>query len=69
MQVQNEVTLKSKLKADRRNADLQRRHDALKEQGQHAQRALESSQVQGICLSMAAVACSISHHIIDAKQH
>ena len=45
MQGQNEATLKSKLKVDHRNADLQRRHDALKEEAQHAQRALNSSQV------------------------
>lgn len=45
MQVQNEVTLKSKLRADHRNADLQRRHGTLKEQAQHSQRALDASQV------------------------
>lgn len=45
VQAQNESTLKSKLKADHRNADLQRRHDALKEEAQHAERALKSSQV------------------------
>ena len=39
------MTLKSKLRADHRNADLQRRHDALKEEAQHAERALKSSQV------------------------
>ena len=40
------MTLKSKLKADRRNADLQRRHDNLKEEAQHAEHALKSSQVR-----------------------
>lgn len=39
------MTLKSKLKADGRNVDLQRRHDALKEEAQHAERALKASQV------------------------
>ncbi|KAL0051795.1 hypothetical protein WJX82_002188 [Trebouxia sp. C0006] len=43
---QNEATLKSKLKVDRRNADLQRRHDSLKENAQHTQHALASSQEQ-----------------------
>ena len=38
--------MKSKLKADHRNADLQRRHNALKEQAQQTQRAWQSSQVQ-----------------------
>ena len=45
VQNQNEATLKSKLNADRRNADLQRRHVSLKEDAQHTQRALASSQV------------------------
>ena len=40
------MTLKSKLKADRRNADLQRRHDKLKEEAQHAEHTLKSSQVR-----------------------
>ncbi|DBA87734.1 TPA: hypothetical protein ACH3X1_004735 [Trebouxia sp. C0004] len=43
---QTEATLKSKLKVDRRNADLQRRHDSLKEDAQHTQHALASSQEQ-----------------------
>ncbi|KAL0028643.1 hypothetical protein WJX79_007517 [Trebouxia sp. C0005] len=43
---QNEATLKSKLKVDRRNADLQRRHDSLREDAQHTQHALASSQEQ-----------------------
>lgn len=45
LQTQNEATLKSKLKVDRRNLDLHRRHDALKEDAQHTQRALAASQV------------------------
>lgn len=45
VQNQNEATLKSKLNVDRRNADLQRRHVSLKEDAQHTQRALVSSQV------------------------
>ena len=45
LQIQNETTLKSKLRADRRNMDLQRRHDSLKDDQQHTQRALAASQV------------------------
>ena len=51
-QIQNEVTLKSKLRADHRNSDLQRRHDALKKHARHTQQALESSQVKELqCLA------------------
>lgn len=54
------MILKSKLRADHRNADLQRRHDTLKEQAQQTQRVLESSQVHGLPLGRV-LAASAAH--------
>lgn len=61
VQNQNEATLKSKLNVDRRNADLQRRHVSLKEDAQHTQRALASSQVDSF-------ACCVYTRTFTAKQ-
>ena len=59
LQIQNETTLKSKLQADRRNMDLQRRHDALKEDQQLTQRALTASQVPVLLSSSSSIIASL----------